>query len=97
MESLSDSSILVLIQMGNRLGIKQLYDKYKNKLLFAIREMLPGVNQELADELVLHAVIKAWIDRGNLPPAEFFFSWLVEGIAEEIEALESDISKVSFD
>jgi DNA-directed RNA polymerase specialized sigma24 family protein len=96
MNTLSDSSILILIQMGDRLGIKQLYDKYKNKLLMNISRMLPGINREVADELILHALIKTWIHRNDLPAAENFFAWLISGIQEEIDALLHETWKVNF-
>ncbi|MEO5674740.1 MAG: hypothetical protein ABIQ74_08835 [Chitinophagales bacterium] len=82
---MTDATILELVKKGNRLGIKGLYDKYSSQFLQLIRSLYPQIHEGKAEELLLHVLIRTWINRQRLPrSAEKLYPWLSSILREEL-------------
>jgi hypothetical protein len=82
----TDATILKLVRSGNRLGIKGLYDKYAVQFLHFIKKVMPHLHHEKAQEVILHVIIRTWINRRHLPDSESkLYPWMVSLLHKEVK------------
>jgi hypothetical protein len=88
---MTDQQIVSLLKINNRVGIKYLYEKYKNSLQNMITDFLPGLSEQKKEEIVIAVMVQIWLLRGRIPDKEHIFSCMAVMVKHEITKLKSQL------
>lgn len=81
-KKLSDEDLMSLISAGNKSGLKEIYDRYSNKILFYFYRMFAG-DEEKAQDLLQDVFLKI-VEKPNLFNPELKFSTWIFSIASNL-------------